>query len=55
MDLGVEIDQYGGQKSVERWYASCRVTVERIEQIEKCTEAECPYWRALDDAAVRHE
>ena len=55
MDLGVEIDEYGGLKSVERWYASCRVTVERIERIEKCTPEECAYWKELAEVGVSDE
>ncbi|MGD8239297.1 MAG: hypothetical protein PVH68_12135 [Armatimonadota bacterium] len=55
IDLGVEIDEYGGHKSVERWYASCRVTVERIERIDKCTAEECPHWKDLANAGVRGE
>jgi len=55
MDLGVEIDEYGGNKSTERWYASCRVLVERIEQIDKCTGADCPYWKDAADEPVSDE
>ena len=52
MDLGVEIDEYGGTKAVERWYASCRVTVERIEHIEACAKDECPYFKEVADGTV---
>ncbi len=55
MALGVEIDEYGGQKSVERWYASCTVTVARIEQMDKCTTEKCPYWKERPDAPVSEE
>ena len=55
MDLGVEIDEYGGQKSVETWYASCKVTVERIGRIEKCTNEECPYFKERTEAAVTEQ
>jgi hypothetical protein len=44
MDLGVEIDEYGGAKSIETFYASCKVTVERLMSVENCVEGGCPYF-----------
>ncbi|NLO74682.1 MAG: hypothetical protein GX100_11330 [candidate division WS1 bacterium] len=44
MALGVEIGVYGGRQTVEMYYASCELTVERILDISDCTEASCPFW-----------
>ncbi len=44
MDLGVEIDEYGGAKSIETFCAACKVTIERLMSVENCGEGGCPYF-----------
>ncbi|MFQ6097510.1 MAG: hypothetical protein ACE5O2_07245 [Armatimonadota bacterium] len=54
MDLGVEIDEYEGRKSVESFFASCAVFVERIMDLDGCAEGKCPHFkrRTSDEAAA---
>jgi hypothetical protein len=44
MDLGVEIDEYMGSTTAETYFASCRVTVERILDLSSCRPERCPHW-----------
>ena len=58
MNLGVEVDQYGGSHTVNIFYASCERRMERITQFERCGEGRCALWEPLDDdaaEAVRRE
>jgi hypothetical protein len=50
MALGVEIGVYGGRQTVEMYFASCELTVERLLDVSDCTEQRCPYWEAPDPA-----
>ena len=50
MALGVEIGVYGGRQTVEMYYASCELTVERLLDMTGCTEKSCSYWEPLDPA-----
>ncbi len=49
LNLGVEIDQYGGAHDVSVFYASCERTVERIVDFSHCGEGKCPYWEPVDE------
>ena len=56
MDLGVEIDEYMGSTTADTFYASCKVTVERILDLNGCNSEDCPYWaEGLPEAAGREE
>jgi hypothetical protein len=58
MDLGVEVDQYGGSLDVNIHYASCEALVERLTDFSGCREGRCPLWVPLDEdrfAARRQE
>ena len=58
MELGVEVDQYGGSLSVDIFYASCAKSVARMLDISHCGEGKCPHWVPLNDerlAALRAE
>ena len=58
LDLGVEVDLYGGAHTVSVFYASCRKLVERIADPERCGEEQCPHWTPVDVdklEAVRQE
>ena len=50
MDLGVEIDEYGGVKSIATFFASCTVTVERLLSVRECLADACPYFKSRDEA-----
>ena len=49
LELGVEVDQYGGSLSVDVFYASCAKTVERMLDLGHCGQAKCPYWVPLEE------
>jgi hypothetical protein len=51
LNLGVEVDQYGGSLDVNIFYASCEKLVERLSDFRKCGP-DCPYWGPLDDERV---
>jgi hypothetical protein len=58
MDLGIEVDQYGGSLDVNIHYASCEALVERLTDFSGCSQARCPLWAPLDEerfAAIRQE
>ena len=58
LDLGVEVDIYGGAQTVEITYASCAKLVERISDTSACGEGKCPHWIPVDEdrlAALREE
>ena len=58
LELGVEVDQYGGSLSVDIFYASCAKSVERMLDLSHCGEGKCPHWLPLNDerlATVRAE
>ncbi len=48
LDLGVEIDQYGGSYDVNIFYASCEQHVERLTDLDRCGEQKCPLWAPVD-------
>jgi hypothetical protein len=52
MALGLEVGVFGGRQTVEMYYFSCEVTVERLLELEGCGEGLCPYWEPLDPARV---
>jgi len=52
LDLGVEVDQYGGSHEVSIFYASCEKLVERITDFSNCGEGKCPYWEPLDQDRI---
>lgn len=49
MDLGVEVDQYGGSLDVNIHYVSCEALVERLTDFTGCGEGRCPLWVPLDE------
>jgi hypothetical protein len=51
LNLGVEVDQYGGSLDVNIFYASCEKLVERLTDFRRCGP-DCPYWEPLDDDLV---
>ena len=58
LELGVEVDQYGGSLTVDIFYASCGKLVERVMDLTQCGEGKCPHWVPLNDerlAAQRAE
>jgi hypothetical protein len=60
LELGVEVDQYGGSLSVDIFYASCSKSVERLTDTSQCGETKCSLWvpcneersKALKDEAL---
>lgn len=52
LNLGVEVDQYGGSHDVGVFYASCEVSVERLMDFERCGPGLCPHWEPLDPERV---
>lgn len=50
MALGLEIGVFGGRQTVEMYYFSCEVLVQRLLELEGCGEGLCPYWEPLDPA-----
>ncbi len=58
LELGVEVDQYGGSLDVEIFYVSCRRLVERLLDFSQCNKERCSYWVPTDEerfAEVREE
>ena len=51
LNLGVEVDQYGGGLSVDNFYASCEKLMERLIDFSDCGEA-CPLWAPFDPELV---
>lgn len=48
LNLGVEVDEYGGSHDINIFYVSCEKLVERITVFERCGEGRCPFWAPLD-------
>ena len=48
MALGLEVGVFGGRQTVEMYYFSCEVTVQRLLDLAGCGEGLCPYWEPLD-------
>jgi hypothetical protein len=49
LELGVEVDQYGGTLSVDIFYASCAKLMERIMELGNCGEGKCEHWVPVSD------
>lgn len=52
MNLGVEVDQYGGSHAVNIFYVSCERLIERITQFDRCGEGRCELWEPFDEDAA---
>ncbi len=52
LNLGVEVDQYGGSHEVNIFYASCEKLVERIASPEHCGEDRCPHWEPVSENEI---
>ena len=48
LNVGVEVDQYGGAHEVNVYYMSCEKYIERLSDTGRCGEGRCPYWEPLD-------
>mgnify|MGYP001066701081 CR=1 FL=1 len=48
LNLGVEVDRYGGAHEVDVFYASCERLVERLLDFEGCGEGVCPHWEPVN-------
>lgn len=58
LNLGVEVDQYGGAQEVNVYYASCEKLVERLSDFGHCGKDKCPDWEPVEAeriAALRLE
>jgi len=51
LNLGGEVDQYGGSLDVNIFYASCEKLVERLSDFHRCGP-DCPYWEPLDEDRI---
>jgi len=49
LDLGVEVDQYGGSQDVGVFYASCQRLMERLTDFGNCGEGKCPHWSVVEE------
>ncbi|NSW55405.1 MAG: hypothetical protein HPY44_05290 [Armatimonadetes bacterium] len=58
LNMGVEVDQYGGAHDVNVYYASCEKLVERLSDFGQCGQDRCPHWEPMEMervAALRQE
>ena len=58
LNLGVEVDHYGGSLEVNIFYASCEALLERLMAFEGCGSERCPLWRPIGEdhaASLRAE
>ena len=47
LNLGVEIDEYGGRFTADVYHAACEAFVQRLETFQECGEGRCPRWEPL--------
>ena len=47
LNLGVEIDEYGGRFTADVYHAACEARVERLEDLSGCGEGRCPRWQPV--------
>ena len=52
INLGVEVDQYGGSHAVNIIYASCERRIERIYEYDSCGRDACPLWAPFDESGA---